>query len=65
MDKVNELAQFYKALADETRLRLIQLLAQQTPGNTRCVGSLARALETTDSNVSQHLKILKDLGLVK
>ena len=65
MDKVNELAQFYKALADETRLRLIQLLAQQIPGNARCVGSLARALETTASNVSQHLKVLKDLELIK
>lgn len=65
MDNVKVLTQFYKALADETRLRLIQLLAKQSPGHARCVGNLARTLETSDSNISQHLKVLKDLGLVQ
>jgi DNA-binding transcriptional ArsR family regulator len=65
MDDINVLVQFYKALADETRLRLIQLLAGQAPGHARCVSCLANALETTASNVSQHLKALKDLGLVQ
>ena len=65
MEKVNRLAQFYKALGDETRLQLIQLLAHQALDHARCVGKLANALNTTDSNVSQHLKVLKDLGLVK
>jgi DNA-binding transcriptional ArsR family regulator len=65
MNQLNELAQFYKALGDETRLRLVQLLAQQKPGHARCVGSLAKAFGTTASNVSQHLKLLKDLGLVE
>lgn len=64
MDKVNDLAQFYKVLGDETRLRLIQLLAGQEAGSALCVGSLAKALDTSASNVSQHLKVLKGLGLV-
>jgi ArsR family transcriptional regulator len=64
MEQVKELAQFYKALGDETRLFLICLLAKQIPGQARCVGSLASALNTTASNVSQHLKVLKDLGLI-
>lgn len=64
MENVKDLAQFFKALGDETRLRLIYLLAKQAPERARCVGSLARALDTTASNVSQHLKVLKDLGLI-
>lgn len=58
------LSRFFNALGDETRLRLVALLAQQKPGNALCVGRLARVLKTTDSNVSQHLRVLKDLGLV-
>lgn len=58
------LSQYFKALGDETRLRLVALLAQQEPGNAMCVGRLARELETTASNVSQHLRVLKNLGLV-
>jgi len=65
VDDVYVLTQFYKALADETRLRLIQLLASQAPEQARCVSCLANQLETTASNVSQHLKALKDLGLVQ
>ena len=58
------LSRFFNALGDETRLRLVTLLAQQKPGSALCVGRLARELKTTDSNVSQHLRVLKDLGLV-
>lgn len=65
MGDTHELARFFKALADETRLRLVALLARQEPGSALCVGRLARELETTSSNVSQHLRVLKDLGLVR
>ena len=60
-----ELVRFYKALADETRLKLVALLAQQEPGRAMCVGRLARELGVTASAVSQHLRVLKDLGLVR
>ena len=61
---MQELTRFFKALGDETRLRLVAMLAQQEPGRAMCVGRLARELGVTDSAVSQHLRVLKDLGLV-
>lgn len=61
---MRELARFFKALGDETRLRLVALLARQEPGRALCVGRLAKELGVTDSAVSQHLRVLKDLGLV-
>ena len=65
MSETHDLTRFFKALGDETRLRLVALLAQQEPGNALCVGRLAGELATTASNVSQHLRVLKDLGLVR
>ena len=64
MSEARDLARLFKALGDETRLRLTALLARQQPGNALCVGRLAAELDTTTSNVSQHLRVLKDLGLV-
>jgi len=64
MEDADRLVRFFKALADETRLRLVAMLARQEPGSALCVGRLAAELETTSSNVSQHLRVLKDLGLV-
>jgi ArsR family transcriptional regulator, arsenate/arsenite/antimonite-responsive transcriptional repressor len=65
MDKIKQLAQYYKILADETRLLLIQLLSQQEPGKALCVGSLAKRLKTSPPNISQHLNQLKNLKLVQ
>jgi ArsR family transcriptional regulator len=62
---MHELVRFFKALGDETRLRLVALLAQQESGRAMCVGRLARELGVTASAVSQHLRVLKDLGLVR
>jgi DNA-binding transcriptional ArsR family regulator len=61
---LNELSRFYRALGDETRLRLVRLLAGQASGRAFCVTRLARELGVTPSAVSQHLRVLKDLGLV-
>ena len=65
MNETYDLARFFKALGDETRLSLVILLTQQEPGSALCVGRLARELDTSISNVSQHLRVLKDLGLVQ
>lgn len=62
---MRDLSRFFRALGDETRLRLVSLLACQRPGRALCVGRLARELEVTPSAVSQHLRVLKDLGLVR
>ena len=65
MDSLRELVRFYRALGDETRLRLVQLLAQQATGSVLCVGRLAHELGVSSPAVSQHLRVLKDLGLVR
>jgi len=75
MDKIKELAEIFKALSDPTRLRLIKLLDDQTPGecpgqecNGRgflCVNALAHRLGVTQSAVSQHLRVLRQVGLVR
>lgn len=50
-----------KALADETRWRLVRELpkAQQT------VGELTQRLDVTQYNVSKHLRILREAGIVE
>ncbi|NLZ38345.1 MAG: winged helix-turn-helix transcriptional regulator [Firmicutes bacterium] len=56
-----ELLEILKALSDESRYKLLQLLLQ----HDYCVGALAQRLNISESAVSQHLKILRQAGLVK
>ena len=51
----------FKALADETRFRIIGLLLT----NDLCVGALAQRLRVSEATVSQHLQILRKAGLVR
>jgi hypothetical protein len=51
---------FFKALAHESRLRIVGLLAQ----GERSVQELATLLDLKEPTVSHHLAILKDQGLV-
>ena len=64
MGELSDLVRFFRALGDETRLGLVRLLARQRDGDMLCVGRLAQALGVSSSSVSQHLRVLKDLGLV-
>jgi DNA-binding transcriptional ArsR family regulator len=50
----------WSALADDTRRAIVSRLAE----GPLAVGRLAAGLPVTRSAVSQHLKILKDAGLV-
>lgn len=63
-DEIKELARLFKALSDETRLRLFKLLAEQESEGALCVGALAIGLGVTQSAVSQHLAVLRAAGLV-
>jgi ArsR family transcriptional regulator, lead/cadmium/zinc/bismuth-responsive transcriptional repressor len=54
------LSELYKALADETRIKILYLLSQQE----LCVCDLAFLLETTLPAVSHHLRLLRTLRLV-
>ena len=51
----------FRALSVEKRVEIIRLLAQRT----LCVGALSNRLGITAGAVSQHLRILKDAGLVE
>ena len=57
----NRDADGWDALADGTRRAIVEVLA----GGPRAVGQLAAGLPVSRSAVSQHLKILKDAGLVE
>jgi ArsR family transcriptional regulator len=51
----------FKALSDETRLRILKLLE----GGELCVCDIAEALIMAQPNISFHISMLKDAGLVK
>ena len=55
------LLQRFQAVAEETRFRIVQLLA----GGERCVCELQADLEAAQSRLSFHLKKLKDAGVVQ
>ena len=58
--KTNAVSDGWGALADGTRRAIVELLAEQP----RTVGEVAAELPVTRPAVSQHLKVLKDAGLV-
>jgi DNA-binding transcriptional ArsR family regulator len=58
-------AAFFSALADPTRLKLLKLLQRQRDPDALCVNALAALLGVTQSAVSQHLRVLRAIGLVK
>ena len=51
----------FKALADPTRRRILELLAQ----NELTAGEIAAQFDMTKPSVSHHLAILKSAGLVQ
>ena len=51
--------QFFKALSDETRLRIVMLLTQ----GELCVCDLMAVLDEPQSKISRHLAYLKHSGL--
>jgi len=58
---LSPLLAFFKAMANESRLRIVGLLAQQE----RTVQELAEILRLKEPTVSHHLAVLKALGLVE
>lgn len=57
---MNKLINVFKILSDETRLRIIILLAQEE----FCVCQLGGVLAVSQPNVSKHLSKLRDVGFV-
>jgi DNA-binding transcriptional ArsR family regulator len=56
---------FFAALAEPTRLRLVQALARQSAEQPLCVHALAECLGVSQPAVSQHLRVLRNLGIVR
>lgn len=52
---------FYRSLADETRLRCLVLLAAE---GELCVCELTHAIDTIQPKISRHLAMLRNSGLV-
>jgi len=60
MNGPQRLARILKVLSVDTRIRMVQLLK----GRVLCVGALAARLDVTQGAVSQHLRVMRDAGLV-
>jgi ArsR family transcriptional regulator len=58
---MDELITIFKALSDETRLRVIKLLEE----GELCVCDITAALDMSQPKVSFHLSTLKDAGFIR
>jgi ArsR family transcriptional regulator len=58
---MNDLLNIFKALSDETRLRILKLLEK----GELCVCDIVAALDMIQPKVSFHLGVLKDASLIK
>ncbi len=58
---MDELVIILKALSDESRFNMVNLLLK----HDFCVGAIAKQLGISKAAVSQHLQILRKAGLVK
>ena len=57
-----ELAAYMKALGHQVRVQILRLLARRSG----CIcGEIVEFIDLAQSTVSQHLKVLKDAGLIR
>jgi DNA-binding transcriptional ArsR family regulator len=61
-DEQNQLAAFAKAFAHPARIAIIQQIIKN---KTCIVGTLSEVLPLSQSTISQHLKELKNIGIIK
>ncbi len=55
-----QIASWFRALSDETRVRVVEILAS----GEKCVCELQDELHAAQSRLSFHLKVLREAGLV-
>jgi len=60
MNQDQKIAEISKVLGVDTRVKMIRLLSEKA----LCVGALSRRLGITPGAVSQHLRVLRSVGLV-
>jgi DNA-binding transcriptional ArsR family regulator len=61
LEYLNDMEAFYMALADKTRLRLLDLMRDEEV----CVGSFTELLGESQPKISRHLAYLRNAGLVQ
>ncbi len=62
-DRIEALVGAFKAMGDTKRLKIIKILASNM-SETLCVSDVARILEISQPAASQHIKVLKNVGLL-
>ena len=60
MSETKELARFLKVLSVDSRVKILELLKE----GPLCVGALSVRLGITQGAVSQHLRIMRDAGIL-
>ena len=60
-ETVENLSQIFKAIGDPTRLKIIYVLSK----SPLCVCDIANLLDMSQSAISHHLRLLRNLRLVK
>lgn len=61
MDLIYTMAEIFKLLGDKTRLTILALLKERE----LCVCDIVDILEMSQPSISQHLRKMKDAGLVR
>jgi ArsR family transcriptional regulator len=62
LESDEELAALAKAIAHPVRVRILRMLAGE---KTYVCGNIAKNIPLAQSTISQHLKVLKDAGLIR
>ena len=57
---MKEKVRVFKAMGDETRIKILLLLSKRNI----CAKGIAKHLDISEAAVSQHIKILKDVNLI-
>ncbi len=57
---MKQAVRIFKALGDETRLKILVILSKKRI----CAKGLAKHMNISEAAVSQHIKVLKDAGLI-
>lgn len=63
-DHLKDMANILKSLGDEKRLKIIKMLASNAD-ETFCVSDVAQQLDISQPAASQHIKILKNIGILE
>ncbi|MBU5437084.1 metalloregulator ArsR/SmtB family transcription factor [Tissierella sp. MSJ-40] len=57
---MEQIVQIFKALGDETRLKILIILSKRRI----CAKGIAKHLDISEAAVSQHIKVLKEVGII-